>query len=120
MPLANSERRPKVSHGRKARRVWRRRRLRVATGRRLIAALRAGVKDPRVADTNKKLFRAPDRKSAPVRPKEALPQGQKHKMAALVATPQQDTPLGGENYVVVTIEEVELSLNAVVALPSDD
>ena len=41
-------------------------------------------------------------------------------MAALVATPQQDTPLGGENYVVVTIEEVELSLNAVVALPSDD
>ena len=41
-------------------------------------------------------------------------------MAALVATPQQDTPLGGENYVIVTIEEVELSLNAVVALPSDD
>ena len=28
--------------------------------------------------------------------------------------------MGGENYVVVTIEEVELSLNAVVALPSDD
>ena len=41
-------------------------------------------------------------------------------MAALVANPQPDAPLGGENYVVVTIEEVELSLNAVVALPSDD
>ena len=39
-------------------------------------------------------------------------------MAALVATPQPDAPLGGEQYVVVTIEEVELSLNAVVALPS--
>ena len=41
-------------------------------------------------------------------------------MAALVASPNQDTPLGGENYVVVTIEEGELSLNAGVALPSDD
>jgi len=39
---------------------------------------------------------------------------------ALVATPKTPPPLGGENYVVVTIEEVELSLNAVVALPSDD